>query len=267
VTGEATTGEEVALRDLLAAGDRPRGGTAAAAATAAVAAAGVGVEEVIGLSEVGRVFPTVPPVPALVDVTLQVHRGDYLSVVGPSGSGKSTLLNVLGLLDTPDTGTYRLEGLQTGDLDDTARTSLRGARIGFVFQAFHLLQHRDVVENVMLGQVYGHSGRAGRRDRALAALDLVGMGPRTGFRPGQLSGGERQRVAIARALVGRPALLLCDEPTGNLDSTNTEAVLDLFDDLQARGTTLVVITHDDQVSRRAGRRVRIGDGRLTEDPR
>jgi putative ABC transport system ATP-binding protein len=224
-------------------------------------------DEVIGLVGVGRVFATVPPVPALVDVTLQVLRGDYLSVVGPSGSGKSTLLNVLGLLDIPDTGTYRLEGVATNDLDDTARTSVRGARIGFVFQSFHLLAHRDVLENVMLGQLYGRSPRTGRRERALAALDEVGMSHRIGFRPGQLSGGERQRVAIARALIGSPALLLCDEPTGNLDSTNTEAVLDLFDALQARGTTLVVITHDDEVSKRAGRRVRISDGRLREDPR
>ena len=223
------------------------------------------VEEIIALAGVGRVFPTVPPVPALVDVTLHVRRGDYLSIIGPSGSGKSTLLNVLGLLDAPNTGSYRLEGVETTELDDTARTSVRGARIGFVFQSFHLLAHRDVLANVMLGEIYGRAPRSGRRDRALAALDLVGMTHRTGFRPGQLSGGERQRVAIARALVGEPALLLCDEPTGNLDSANTAAVLDLFDDLRARGATLVVITHDDAVSGRASRRIRIGDGRLTEE--
>jgi len=223
------------------------------------------VEEIIALAGVGRVFPTVPPVPALVDVTLNVRRGDYLSIIGPSGSGKSTLLNVLGLLDAPNTGSYRLEGVETTELDDTARTSVRGARIGFVFQSFHLLAHRDVLANVMLGEIYGRAPRSGRRDRALAALDLVGMTHRTGFRPGQLSGGERQRVAIARALVGEPALLLCDEPTGNLDSANTAAVLDLFDDLRARGATLVVITHDDAVSGRASRRIRIGDGRLTEE--
>ena len=222
-------------------------------------------DDVITLQAVGRVFPTVPPVPALTDVTLRIGRGDYISVVGPSGSGKSTLLNVLGLLDTPDTGSYRLEGVETTELDDAARTTVRGARIGFVFQSFHLVAHRDVQENVMLGELYGNSPRAGRRDRALAALDLVGMSHRVGFRPGQLSGGERQRVAIARALIGDPALLLCDEPTGNLDSANTAAVLDLFDDLQASGTTLVVITHDDAVSDRAARCVRIRDGLLTED--
>ena len=221
-------------------------------------------EEVLALHDLGRTFPGRPPVAALVDVDLVVRREEYLSVVGPSGSGKSTLLNVLGLLDTPDTGSYRLEGVETTELGDTARTSLRGARIGFVFQSFHLLAHRDVLENVALGQLYGRSPRAGRRERAAAALDLVGMGHRTGFRPAQLSGGERQRVAIARALVADPALLLCDEPTGNLDSANTAAVLDLFDDLRARGTTLVVITHDDEVSQRAERRVRIADGRLVE---
>jgi putative ABC transport system ATP-binding protein len=223
------------------------------------------VEEVIALDGVGRVFPTVPPVPALVDVTLAVRRGDYLSVVGPSGSGKSTLLNILGMLDVPSTGSYRLEGVETTELDDASRTSVRGARIGFVFQSFHLLAHRDVLENVTLGEIYSGTSRSGRRDRAMAALDQVGMTHRAQFNPGQLSGGERQRVAIARALVGQPALLLCDEPTGNLDSTNTAAVLDLFDDLQSRGTTLLVITHDDVVSHRAGRRVRISDGRLTEE--
>ena len=223
-------------------------------------------DDVIVLDRVERIFPTVPPVAALIDVRLRVRRGDYLSVVGPSGSGKSTLLNVLGLLDTPNTGSYRLEGVETTALDDTARTSVRGARIGFVFQSFHLLAHRDVLENVMLGELYAGAGRAGRRDRARAALEQVGMSHRAGFRPGQLSGGERQRAAIARALISDPALLLCDEPTGNLDSTNTRAVLDLFDDLQSRGTTLVVITHDDVVSRRAGRRVRISDGRLAEEP-
>jgi putative ABC transport system ATP-binding protein len=222
------------------------------------------VSDVIALAGVGRTFATDPPVRALVDVHLRVARGDYLSVIGPSGSGKSTLLNILGLLDTPDTGTYELEGFGTTGLGDPARTALRGSRIGFVFQAFHLLAHRDVLDNVMLGELYTGAPRSGRAGRAAAALDRVGMGHRRDFRPGRLSGGERQRVAIARALVGDPALLLCDEPTGNLDSGNTAAVLDLFDELRAGGTTLVVITHDEAVSARAARRVRITDGRLSE---
>jgi putative ABC transport system ATP-binding protein len=222
------------------------------------------VTDVIALTGVSRTFATDPPVPALVDVHLRVTRGDYVSVVGPSGSGKSTLLNILGLLDLPDTGRYELEGVETTGLADTARTALRGSRIGFVFQSFHLLAHRDVRDNVMLGELYTGGSRSGRAQRAAAALDRVGMGHRRDFRPGRLSGGERQRVAIARALVGDPALLLCDEPTGNLDSANTEAVLDLFDELRAGGTTLVVITHDEAVSARAARRVRITDGRMTE---
>jgi len=222
------------------------------------------VNDVIALTGIGRTFDSDPPVPALADVHLRVGRGDYVSIVGPSGSGKSTLLNVLGLLDLPDTGAYALEGVETTRLGDAARTALRGARIGFVFQAFHLLAHRDVTENVMLGDLYVGGRRLRRRERAAAALDRVGMGHRRTFRPGQLSGGERQRVAIARALIGDPALLLCDEPTGNLDSSNTAAVLDLFDELRAGGTTLVVITHDEVVSARAARRVGITDGRLTE---
>jgi len=223
-------------------------------------------EDVIRLTGIGRTFDADPPVAALADVHLRVGRGDYLSIIGPSGSGKSTLLNVLGLLDLPDAGAYELEGVPTTSLADAERTAVRGARIGFVFQSFHLLAHRDVEENVMLGDLYVGARRAGRRERAVAALNRVGMGHRRTFRPGHLSGGERQRVAIARALIGNPALLLCDEPTGNLDSANTAAVLDLFDELKAAGTTLVVITHDETVSRRADRRVRITDGRLAPVP-
>ncbi|MET7327263.1 ABC transporter ATP-binding protein [Nonomuraea sp. NPDC005650] len=222
-------------------------------------------EPVISLTEVSREFPADPPVRALDHVTLRVDRGDYLAVAGPSGSGKSTLLNVLGLLDRPGSGSYRLDGIETTTLRDGARTRLRGDRIGFVFQSFHLLSHRSVVENVMLAEIYGGEGRKGRRERALAALERVGLGHRTGFAPDRLSGGERQRTAIARALMGRPSLLLCDEPTGNLDSRNTESVLGLFDELRGQGLTLVVITHEQEVGERAGRRVRITDGVLVEE--
>ncbi|MEQ4715671.1 ABC transporter ATP-binding protein [Nonomuraea sp. B19D2] len=221
-------------------------------------------EPVISLVDVGREFPSQPPVRALDGVTLRVGKGDYLAIVGPSGSGKSTLLNVLGLLDRPTSGSYRLDGTETTALRDGARTRLRGDRIGFVFQAFHLLSHRSVVENVILAEIYRKQGRGGRRERALAALERVGLGHRTGFLPDRLSGGERQRTAIARALMGEPSLLLCDEPTGNLDSRNTEAVLDLFDELRGQGLTIVVITHEQEVSERAGRRVRITDGLLEE---
>lgn len=223
----------------------------------------------IRLSGLGRVFDTDPPVHALRDVDLQVRRGEHLSIVGPSGSGKSTLLNTLGLLDRPTSGSYWLDGVLTNTLGDPERTALRGSRIGFVFQSFHLLPYRTVDENVMLAETYRtpRPGRARRTraERARAALTRVGLGHRFGFLPGRLSGGERQRVAIARALMGEPALLLCDEPTGNLDSENTESVLALFDELQAQGMTLLVITHDDAVSGRAGRRVRIRDGMLRQD--
>ncbi|MEV5497365.1 ABC transporter ATP-binding protein [Nonomuraea fuscirosea] len=260
-------------------------------------------EPVIELREVCREFPALPPVRALDRVTLKVDRGDYVAIAGPSGSGKSTLLNVLGLLDRPSSGSYRLDGTETTALRDGARTRLRGDRIGFVFQSFHLLPHRSVLENVMLAELYlgrrtassgtaaalravtsaspgtaaaphvaphmaPHAvkpGRGGRRERAMAALERVGIAHRAGFLPGLLSGGERQRAAIARALMGEPSLLLCDEPTGNLDSRNTEAVLGLFDELRPQGLTIVVITHEQEVGARAGRRVRITDGVLVEE--
>jgi len=219
---------------------------------------------VIDLVGITRTFGSSPPVHALRDVDLRVARGDHLAIVGPSGSGKSTLLNVLGLLDRPTTGTFHLDGIDTSALGDGARAALRAERIGFVFQSFHLLPHRSAMENVMLGALYQGIGRRERRRRAVDALERVGLSHRATFVPTRLSGGERQRVAVARALVARPSLLLCDEPTGNLDSVNTAAVLDLFDDLLATGLTVVVITHDHDVATRARRRVRIIDGRLSE---
>jgi putative ABC transport system ATP-binding protein len=222
-------------------------------------------EPVILLDDLTKEFPADPPVRALSAINLRVEKSDYVAIVGPSGSGKSTLLNTLGLLDRPTSGSYRLDGIETTALRDGARTTIRGSRIGFVFQSFHLLPHRSVLENVMLAEVYGAAPRAGRRERAMRALERVRLSHRVDFLPGRLSGGERQRAAIARALLGEPSLLLCDEPTGNLDSKNTDAVLDLFDDLRAQGMTIVVITHEKDVSDRAGRRVRITDGVLTEE--
>ena len=219
---------------------------------------------VIELRGVTRVFPGAPPVHALSETFLSVERGEYVSIIGPSGSGKSTLLHLLGLLDRPSDGDYYLDGLPTAALSETDRAALRGGRIGFVFQAFHLLPHRTVLDNVLLATLYSGVPRAERRERALAALDRVGLSHRLGFMPTVLSGGERQRVAVARAVVASPHVLLADEPTGNLDTVNTAGVLDLFDELHAEGLTLVVITHDDEVSRRAGRQVRIIDGNLTE---
>lgn len=218
---------------------------------------------VLELRRVGKRFPAEPPVDALVDVDLTVLAGEWLAIVGPSGSGKSTLLNVLGTLDTATTGSYQFEGLAVDQLGERERAALRATRIGFVFQAFHLLPYRSAVENVMLADVYRNTPRRERRGRALDALAAVGLSRRADFLPPRLSGGERQRVATARALVGSPALLLCDEPTGNIDSAMTESLLSLFTNLNARGTTIVMITHDAEVAARASRRVRITDGRLT----
>lgn len=217
---------------------------------------------VVELRQVSRVFPG--DVHALHPSDLVVGAGDYLSIVGPSGSGKSTLLHLLGLLDRPTAGEYLLDGEPTREMSEAGRSALRGGRIGFVFQQFHLLPHRTVLDNVLLATLYSGVPRAERRERALAALDRVHLGHRLGFLPTTLSGGERQRVAVARAVVAAPRVLLADEPTGNLDTENSAGVLDLFDELHGDGLTLVVITHDDVVSARAGRRVRITDGRLTE---
>ncbi|QCB93024.1 ABC transporter ATP-binding protein [Cellulomonas shaoxiangyii] len=219
---------------------------------------------VVELRGVAREFPGEPPVHALHPTDLRVDAGEYFSVVGPSGSGKSTLLHLLGLLDSPTSGEYLLDGRPTADAGERERASLRATRIGFVFQAFHLLPHRTVLENVLLATVYSGVPRAERRDRAVAALERVGLGHRLDFLPTVLSGGERQRTAVARAVVSRPRVLLADEPTGNLDSDSSASVLELFDELHAEGLTLLVITHDDDVSARAQRRVRISDGRLRE---
>ena len=219
---------------------------------------------VVELESLSRTFPGSPPVEAVRNVSLTVADGDYVAIVGPSGSGKSTLLHILGCLDTPTEGMYRLLGHDTGALSDGLRTSLRGSEVGFVFQAFHLLPYRSVIENVATGLVYNRTPRRSRRRRAAEALERVGLGHRMNFTPRQLSGGERQRVAIARAVASRPTLLLCDEPTGNLDTRTTESILDLFDELRADGLTLVVITHDELVSLRAERRAQMVDGELTE---
>ena len=207
-------------------------------------------------------FGTDPPVHALRDVNLVIEHGTSPAIVGPSGSGKSTLLNVLGCLDRQTSGTYLLGGIDVGKLDDRRRAVLRAEAIGFVFQTFNLLAHRTVLDNVMLAEVYRGAPRAGRAERAMAALERVGIAER---RTDTLSGGELQRVAIARALMADHSVLLCDEPTGNLDSVNTESVLALFDGLSRAGLTLVIVTHDDHVARHADRQVRMVDGRLTEE--
>ncbi|HEX9389333.1 MAG TPA: ATP-binding cassette domain-containing protein [Anaerolineales bacterium] len=219
---------------------------------------------VLELKGVGREFGNEPVVHALVDVHLRLEAGEWLTITGPSGAGKSTLLNILGCLDSPSSGEYFFEGIDTASLSDEERAGLRSRRIGFVFQSYHLLSHRSVLENVMLAEVYREQDINGRRERALAALDRVGLSHRVDFMPTKLSGGEKQRVAIARALVGSPSVLLCDEPTGNLDSKSGAEILDLFAKLNEQGLTLVIVTHDENVAKRARRRVHVMDGRLAE---
>ncbi len=218
----------------------------------------------IDADDVGRRYGADPGVVALQHATLRVDHGDSVAVVGPSGSGKSTLLHILGCLDRPTSGTYRLDGVDTAGLDDHELARLRGERIGFVFQSFHLLAYRSALDNVMMAEVYQRRSRSGRRARALAALERVGLAHRADHLPASMSGGERQRVAIARAVVTAPPLLLCDEPTGNLDSATTARILALLDDLRRDGLTLVLITHDPVVAAHATRCVHIVDGILTE---
>ena len=221
-------------------------------------------DRVLELHGIGREYGSDPAVHALVDINLALDRGDWLTITGPSGAGKSTLLNILGCLDRPSSGRFLIDGIDTTGLSDDQRAGLRSRRIGFVFQSFHLLPYRSVLENVMLAEVYRGQPQAGRRERALAAIGRVGLAQRADFLPVKLSGGERQRVAIARALIGSPSLLLCDEPTGNLDQATSANILDFFESLNAEGLTLVVVTHDENVAKRARRRVHIVDGRLRE---
>lgn len=219
----------------------------------------------IRLEGVGRTFRSGEiEVHALRQADLHIRRGDYLSIVGPSGSGKSTLLNVIALLDRHTAGTYRFEGTDVTKLSEGARTGLRAHRMGFVFQAFHLLAHRTVTENVILSMLYNSVRPKERRARAKAALERVQLSHRAGFLPGRLSGGERQRVAIARAIATDPAILMCDEPTGNLDSASTESILELFSELRTQGQTLLVVTHDETVSAHAERTITMRDGFVTE---
>ena len=219
---------------------------------------------VIELRGLARTYPGPPPVPALRPASLVIEAGDYVAITGPSGSGKSTLLHLLGLLDTPTAGSYLLDGLDTSALSDRDRSALRGRRIGIVFQAFHLLSYRTALENVLVAELYNQTSRSTRLQAAVDALSAVGLGHRLEALPTMLSGGECQRVAIARALVNRPSLLLCDEPTGNLDSRNATTLMELLDHLNAGGLTIVIITHDPGVAAHARRTVAISDGIVSE---
>jgi putative ABC transport system ATP-binding protein len=223
---------------------------------------------VIDLRDVAKIYGSDETVVRAVDgVDLVVERGDYVAVMGASGSGKSTLMNIIGCLDTPTRGRYALDGVDTRRLDERQQALVRNRKIGFVFQSFNLIPRTTALRNVELPMAYARVSGPERRRRALLALERVGLADRVRHRPSELSGGQQQRVAIARAIATDPVLLLADEPTGALDSRSTADVLALFDDLNADGRTLVVITHEDQVARHAKRVLHMRDGRIVADER
>ncbi len=220
------------------------------------------VNSVVKMEGVSYVYKGPPPLQALYDINMEIIRGEYVAILGPSGSGKSTFLNLVGLLDRSTSGKIYIDNIDAETLNERTRSSLRARKIGFVFQSFHLLSYKSALENVMLAQLYITNSRKQRSANALEALEKVGLTKRAYALPSELSGGERQRVAIARAIVNKPSLILCDEPTGNLDSTTAAKVLDILDELSLSGLTLVVITHSKQVADRAKRSLLFSDGML-----
>ena len=221
----------------------------------------------LALESVTMTYGSDPPVPALQGVSFSVHAGDLVAIVGPSGSGKSTLLHLMGTLERPSSGRVSITGLDVAEMSDRELAGVRATRIGFVFQQFFLAEHSTTLENVADGLLYAGAAVGERRERAAEALTRVGLGDRLHSRPTQLSGGERQRVAIARALVGRPAIMLADEPTGNLDSATGQAIMALIDELNAEGATIVVITHEHEIAGRCPRQISLLDGRVVSDRR
>jgi putative ABC transport system ATP-binding protein len=236
---------------------------AASSAVVVVAAGTEMLDVIISLDQVSRVYSMGRmEVPALIDVSLQVHPGEFVAIVGPSGSGKTTMMNILGCLDRPTHGQYRLAGTAVSELDDDGLARLRSRTIGFVFQSYNLLPRTSALDNVATPLLYQGVSRRDRTARARAALERLGLGDRLDHEPTELSGGQQQRVAVARALVTEPALILADEPTGNLDSHSGAEVLALLHELNAAGRTIVLITHDLDVAETASRQVHLHDGRV-----
>src|SRR5215210_6289013 len=220
----------------------------------------------IELKDIYRIYDMgAEKVHALNGVDLEIQRGEYVAIMGSSGSGKSTLMNLIGCLDTPSSGVYRLNGVEVQGLDDTELAGIRNKEIGFVFQTFNLLARTDALHNVELPLIYAGLSRSERRERARRALEKVGLGARMHHQPHELSGGQRQRVAIARALVNDPSILLADEPTGNLDSATSEEIMALFDELHQAGNTVILVTHEADIADHAWRRVTLRDGKVISD--
>ena len=226
------------------------------------------MEDLIHLKDVYKTYDMgQAQVRALDGVSIEIQQGDYLAVMGPSGSGKSTLMNLIGCLDSPTSGSYRLKTTEIGSLGDDDLARIRNREIGFIFQTFNLLPRTDALQNVELPLIYSGISRRERHERAKRALDAVGLGDRMHHRPNEMSGGQRQRVAIARALVNNPSILLADEPTGNLDSRTGDEIMALVDRLHAEGNTIILVTHEDELARRAARVIRLRDGQIVSDSR
>lgn len=224
------------------------------------------MEEIIKVNNISRVYKVgTETIHALRSISLNIQKNEYVALMGSSGSGKSTLMNVLGCLDTPSGGEYFLNGIEVAGMTDNELADIRNKQIGFVFQTFNLLPRSTALENVALPLVYSGVSKAEREDRAFKALSDVGLGDRVKHRPNELSGGQRQRVAIARALVTRPAIILADEPTGNLDSKTSEEIMSLFAEIHKKGNTVILVTHEEEIARHAHRIVRLKDGMVDAD--